>query len=78
MDCTATVDTESANKVTAPANTTPSFEFTPYQQWEIAFIYAFAVTFNPHQEIAPSFYRLPEFSPKVSCEILFISLFPSK
>ncbi|CAO3657288.1 unnamed protein product [Mucor hiemalis] len=42
----------------------PSFEFTSYQQWQIAFIYAFAVTFNPHQEIAPSFYRLPEFSPK--------------
>lgn len=68
MDCTtttaSTVDTESVDKVTAPVETTPSFEFTPFQQWEIAFIYAFAVTFNPHQEIAPSFYRLPDFSPK--------------
>lgn len=45
----------------------PQYEFSAFQQWEIAFIYAFAVTFNPHQEIAPSFYRLPEFTPKVSC-----------
>lgn len=60
MECTLK-ETDKETAVEIP----PSFEFTSYQQWQIAFIYAFAVTFNPHQEIAPSFYRLPEFSPKV-------------
>jgi hypothetical protein len=51
-----------------PATTTESpspFKFNSFQQWEIAFIYAFACTFNPQQEIAPSFYKLPEFTPQV-------------
>ncbi|KAI7901107.1 uncharacterized protein BX663DRAFT_514933 [Cokeromyces recurvatus] len=40
------------------------YEFTPFQQWEMAFIYAFASTFNPQKEIEPSFYPLPEFTPQ--------------
>ena len=42
-----------------------SYPFNSFQQWEIAFIYAFAVTFNPHQDVAPSFYTLPSFTPNV-------------
>ncbi|KAI9476455.1 MAG: hypothetical protein EXX96DRAFT_577232 [Benjaminiella poitrasii] len=40
------------------------FDFTPFQQWEIAFIYAFASTFNLQREIEPSFYPLPELTPQ--------------
>jgi hypothetical protein len=42
------------------------FEFNAFQQWEIAFVYAFSCFFNSQQtEIAPSFYKLPEFTPQV-------------
>ncbi|KAI9265790.1 hypothetical protein EDC94DRAFT_604113 [Helicostylum pulchrum] len=43
---------------------TPAFQFSPIQQWEIAFIYAFSCTFNPQQEITPSYYKLPDFMPE--------------
>jgi hypothetical protein len=43
------------------------FEFKPFQQWEIAFVYAFSCIFNSQQqEIAPSFYKLPDFTPQVN------------
>lgn len=45
---------------------TPAFQFSPIQQWEIAFIYAFSCTFNPQQEIAPNYYKLPDFMPEVN------------
>ncbi|KAI9356712.1 hypothetical protein BD770DRAFT_322985 [Pilaira anomala] len=45
-------------------DTTPAFQFSPLQQWEIAFIYAFSCTFNPQQEIAPSYHKLPDFTPE--------------
>ncbi|KAI9277422.1 hypothetical protein BY458DRAFT_567688 [Sporodiniella umbellata] len=38
-------------------------EFSPCQQWKIAFIHAFASTFNPQQTIAPAFFKLPDFTP---------------
>lgn len=42
------------------------FSFSPLQQWEIAFVYAFACTFNPQYKIAQSFYKLPDFTPGVN------------
>ncbi|KAI8091042.1 uncharacterized protein B0P05DRAFT_528499 [Gilbertella persicaria] len=38
--------------------------FTPFQQWEIAFIYSFACTFNKQHDIAPNFFKLPDFTPE--------------
>lgn len=42
------------------------FSFSPLQQWEVAFIYAFASTFNPQYRIAPSYHKLPDFTPAVN------------
>ncbi|KAF1796076.1 hypothetical protein FB192DRAFT_1293265 [Mucor lusitanicus] len=42
----------------------PSYTFSALQQWQIAFIYAFAATFNPHQEVSPQYYKLPYFTPQ--------------
>ncbi|KAG1211688.1 hypothetical protein CU097_006720 [Rhizopus azygosporus] len=39
------------------------FGESPCQQWRIAFIYAFATTFNSQQSIAPSLFKLPDFTP---------------
>ncbi|CAO3690359.1 unnamed protein product [Rhizopus stolonifer] len=38
-------------------------EFSSCQQWKLAFIHAFATVFNAEQEIAPNFFKLPEFTP---------------
>lgn len=48
------------------AETVLDFSFSPLQQWEVAFIYAFACTFNPQHKIAPSYYKLPDFMPEVN------------
>ncbi|KAG0738627.1 hypothetical protein G6F57_012698 [Rhizopus arrhizus] len=40
-----------------------SLQLSSCQQWKVAFIHAFASTFNPQQTIAPSFFKLPEFTP---------------
>lgn len=44
----------------------PSHEYSPLQQWQIAFIYAFTATFNHHQDISPSYHKLPFFTPQVN------------
>jgi hypothetical protein len=43
-----------------------SLRLSSCQQWKVAFIHAFASTFNPQQTIAPSFFKLPEFTPNVT------------
>lgn len=43
-----------------------SLQLSSCQQWKVAFIHAFASTFNPQQTIAPSFFKLPEFTPNVT------------
>lgn len=46
-----------------------SLQLSSCQQWKVAFIHAFASTFNPQQTIAPSFFKLPEFTPNVTIEM---------
>lgn len=58
------VEIDQAKKVVTEA--TYDFSFSPLQQWEVAFIYAFACTFNPQYKIAQSFYKLPDFTPGVN------------
>lgn len=55
-------------------DTTPALQFSPLQQWEIAFIYAFSCTFNPQQEIVPSYHKLPDFTPEVCTHDQSISM----
>ncbi|KAL9555076.1 hypothetical protein MBANPS3_002529 [Mucor bainieri] len=45
------------------------YSFSSLQQWQIAFIYAFSTTFNPHQEVSPQYYKLPSFTPQAKDEI---------
>lgn len=47
-----------------------SFRFNAFQQWEISFVYAFSCIFNAQQqEISPSFYKLPDFTPQVILDL---------
>ncbi|GAN11043.1 hypothetical protein MAM1_0456d10596 [Mucor ambiguus] len=55
-DTAATANLESADD--------SSHTFSSSQQWQIAFIYAFSATFNPHQEVSPQYYKLPYFTPQ--------------
>ncbi|KAK4509945.1 uncharacterized protein ATC70_008095 [Mucor velutinosus] len=55
-DTAATANIESADA--------PSYSFSSLQQWQVAFIYAFSATFNPHQEVSPQYYKLPSFTPQ--------------
>jgi hypothetical protein len=57
-DATITVPEEKVNL--------PSYKYSPLQQWQIAFIYAFTATFNNHQDISPSYHKLPFFTPQVN------------
>ncbi|KAI8883064.1 hypothetical protein K501DRAFT_185375 [Backusella circina FSU 941] len=55
-DNTITEETTTLNDI--------KFVLSPFQQWEIAFIYAFITTFNPQAVINPSFYKLPNLTPE--------------
>jgi hypothetical protein len=69
-------NTNSDNTITEEATILDdnNFVLSPFQQWEIAFIYAFITTFNPQADISPSFYKLPSLTPDVCCPYLLSNI----
>lgn len=62
---------DTANLESADA---PSHSFSPLQQWQMAYVYAFSATFNPHQQVSPQYYKLPYFTPQVGAYRCYIAL----